>query len=326
MAALIDQGIGRREALQTGGEVGGLAQGQLFLPGAASDLTHHDQPGVDPQAHGQLHAPLLRQAGIELPQGLDDAQPGPHRPLRVILMRQGVAEVDQQAIAEILRDMPLKAGDHLGAGVLIGPHHLAEVFRVELTGEGGRVHQVTEQHRELAAFGVRGSGRRWCRGSLGGLGGRRLGRGRGLEGAGEAAGPPVQTSIVPRRSSTILGTLDAARTLGRRGSLVEGKLALQGTIGDPAMFVQHGDRLAEDLIERHSGSSACGVTPQDASRAAYHTRTPERAPGRGGKRGVPRLHHTICGARYPMPHWVSTPQVQGSPRHVALIGFQGRGI
>src|SRR5262245_21242682 len=44
------------------------------------------------------------------------------------------------------------------------------------------------------------------------------------------------------------------------------------------------------LIERHSGSSACGVTPQDASCAAYHTRTPERAPDRGGKRGVPWLH------------------------------------
>src|SRR6266566_2399754 len=50
-----------------------------------------------------------------------------------------------------------------------------------------------------------------------------------------------------------------------------------------------------------------GVTPQDTSRAAYHTRTPERAPYRGGKRGVPWLH-TICGARCSMPHRVSTPQ------------------
>ena len=39
-----------------------------------------------------------------------------------------VAEVDEQAIAEILGDMPVKAGDHLGTGVLIGPHHFAQLF------------------------------------------------------------------------------------------------------------------------------------------------------------------------------------------------------
>ena len=160
MAALITSGIGRRDALQAGRQVGRLAQRQLFLPGACPHLAHHHQPGMDPQAHGQLHAPLLRQAGIELPQGLHHPQPGPHRPLGVIFVRQGVAEVDEQAIAEILRDMPLKAGDHLGAGVLIGPHHLAQVFRVELAGERGRVDQVTKQHGELAPFGVRW----WCGG------------------------------------------------------------------------------------------------------------------------------------------------------------------
>src|SRR6266545_5872327 len=66
------------------------------------------------------------------------------------------------------------------------------------------------------------------------------------------------------------------------------------------------------LIARHSGSSACGVTPQDAPRAAYHTRTPERAPDREGKRGVPWLH-TLGGVRYAMPHRVSPPPEQGSP-------------
>src|SRR6266566_818850 len=49
-------------------------------------------------------------------------------------------------------------------------------------------------------------------------------------------------------------------------------------------------------------------------RAAYHTRTPERAPYRGGKRGVPWLH-TLCGVRYALPHRVSTPPEQGSPRY-----------
>src|SRR4029453_11191698 len=70
----------------------------------------------------------------------------------------GVAEVDQQAVAEVLGDVPVIALDHLGAGVLIGPHHLPPLFRVEPAGECGRIYQVAEKHRELAAFGVWGAG------------------------------------------------------------------------------------------------------------------------------------------------------------------------
>src|SRR5215831_3753566 len=82
--------------------------------------------------------------------------PNPARTARggIILVGQGVAEVDQQAIAQILGDVSVIAGDHLGAGVLIGPHHLAPLFGVELAGEHRRVHQVTEQDGELAAFGL----------------------------------------------------------------------------------------------------------------------------------------------------------------------------
>ena len=113
---------------------------------------------MDPQAHGQVHPPLLLQAGIELAQGLHHPQPGPHGPLGVIFMRQGIAKVDQQAIAKILGNMALKAGNHLGAGLLDRPAPRRAVFWVELAGERSRVHQVTKQHGELAAFGFRGGG------------------------------------------------------------------------------------------------------------------------------------------------------------------------
>ena len=154
VAALITSVLGAASPCRRAARLGVSPRASCSCRRAAPHVAHHHQPGMDPQAHGQLHPLLLRQAGIELAQGLDHPQPGPHRPLGVIFVRQGIAEVDQQAIAEILGDMPLKAGDHLGAGVLIGPHHLAQVFRVELAGERGRVHQVTEQHGELAAFGV----------------------------------------------------------------------------------------------------------------------------------------------------------------------------
>jgi hypothetical protein len=113
---------------------------------------------MDTQTHGKVHPMLLLQASIELAQGLDHPQPGPHGPLGVILMCQGVAEVDEQAIPEILRDMPLKAGNHLGTDLLIGPHHRTQVFWIKLAGQHCGIHQVTEQHGELAPFGFR---RRW---------------------------------------------------------------------------------------------------------------------------------------------------------------------
>src|SRR5947199_172728 len=50
---------------------------------------------MEPQTHRQVHPSLTLQADIELAQGLDYAQSSSHRPLRVILMCQGVPEVDQ---------------------------------------------------------------------------------------------------------------------------------------------------------------------------------------------------------------------------------------
>ena len=52
--------------------------------------------------------------------------------------------------------MSLKALDDLSTGSLVGAHHLPQIFGIELAGERGRIHQVTEQHGELAAFGLRG--------------------------------------------------------------------------------------------------------------------------------------------------------------------------
>jgi hypothetical protein len=74
-------------------------------------------------------------------------------------VRLGVAEVDEQAVAEVLGDMALIAGDHLGARLLIGPYHLAPVFRVEPARQRRGIDEVAEQHGELAAFGVWGARR-----------------------------------------------------------------------------------------------------------------------------------------------------------------------
>jgi len=106
--------------LQAGGDVRRLAQCQVLLARLASHLTHHDHTGVDTQTHGQLHTAIRLQARIELLQGLDDPEPRPHRPLRIVFMGQGVAKVGQQAIAEVLSNIALMAGYDFGTGPLIG--------------------------------------------------------------------------------------------------------------------------------------------------------------------------------------------------------------
>src|SRR2546430_10289644 len=47
--------------------------------------------------------------------------------------------------------------------------------------------------------------------------------------------------------------------------VVERKLALEGTVGHPAVLLEHCNRLAQDIIERHGGSPACGIAPPGAS-------------------------------------------------------------
>ena len=112
---------------------------------------------MDAQAHGQPEVLVRRQPRLQRGQGVEHLQPRPHGALGVILVRLRIAEVHQQAITEVLRNVAVKALDHGAAGGLIGAHDLAVVFRVELPGERSRVHQIAKQHRELPAFGLRGA-------------------------------------------------------------------------------------------------------------------------------------------------------------------------
>ena len=50
---------------------------------------------------------------------------------------------------------------------MIGPNDLAQLFRVELAGKCGRIHQVAEHHSELAPFRLRGMWYEWRGRNLG---------------------------------------------------------------------------------------------------------------------------------------------------------------
>src|SRR5262249_10049187 len=186
-------------------------------------------------------------AGIELAHGLHHAQPGPHGPLGVIFVCQGIAEVDQQTITEILRNLPLEAGDHLGTGLLIGAHYLAPVFRVKLAGKRSRVHQITEKHSELAAFGLRVPVSVAAR-----LPWRRV---RVFLGCWRCAclPHPHEHGALFVHSET-LSDNDLGFQILQEG-IVHLKFTLEGTIGHLAPTSQQVHHLVQDLIEPH------GVTP-----------------------------------------------------------------
>src|SRR5262249_12140871 len=107
---------------------------------------------TDPDSY--LHPMMLGKVDIEGLHGCHHPQAGLHRPLYVVLMSLRIAKIDQQAVTEILRNIPLKALNHLGTGGLIRPDHLPEVFRIKLTGERGGVYEVAEHDSKLATFRI----------------------------------------------------------------------------------------------------------------------------------------------------------------------------
>ena len=107
----------------------------------------HHRPGGD----GDAQLQRLRR-GNRLDR-VEQLQATGHRPTGVVLMRARPAEVHRQPVAQVLRDHALVVRHHLGAGLLVGLHQRAQVFRVQPLRQRGRADHVAAQHGELATLG-----------------------------------------------------------------------------------------------------------------------------------------------------------------------------
>src|SRR5262247_3803835 len=67
----------------------------------------------------------------------------------------GIAEIDEQTIAQELCNVSVKTLDDFRTCRLIGTDDFPVVFGVETAGECGGVHQVTEHDGQLTSFRVR---------------------------------------------------------------------------------------------------------------------------------------------------------------------------
>ena len=139
------------ERLEARRQVRGLANhGLLLRPALADQLADHDQTGGDADPSSQRFAG----GRLQSRQRIDDREPGPDRPLGIVLMRPRPPEVGQHTIAHVLGDVALPALDHLGAGAMIGADHVPHVLGVEPRRKLGRADQVTEQQRQLPPLGL----------------------------------------------------------------------------------------------------------------------------------------------------------------------------
>ena len=152
----------------------------------------------------------LRDRGIQLRHRVDDIETRPHRTLGLVLMGARVAEINEDAVAHVLRDKAVVMPDRGTAPALIRRDDIAQIFGVHPGGECRRSHQVAEHHGQLAALGLRRRGAR-DRGSAGAgtrvvrrygadkTGGRAIGAATGATAAGGAS--PVSKRAVPTKAS-----------------------------------------------------------------------------------------------------------------------------
>ncbi len=153
--------IGRGQSLNTGGQIGGVAHRKLFGAVAAAHFSDDGHPRMEADAHRHAHAVVRYEMGLmQGAQGVEQRQAGMHGAVRGVFVGLGPAKVDQQAVAEILGDIAIIGLERGRRRGLVGTHHGAVVFGIELLGEFGRGDQVAEHHRDLPAFGLEGAAAR----------------------------------------------------------------------------------------------------------------------------------------------------------------------
>ena len=116
-------------------------------------------------------------------------EPGTDRPLGLVLVRRGPAEIGQHAVAHELGDVAVEAGDLAGHSVLVGVEDLAHLLGVEPRAERGRADEVDEHHGELPPLGLQSRRR-------GGLGIREAGE-EGWQRSGQRGDGSQQALAVP---------------------------------------------------------------------------------------------------------------------------------
>ena len=91
--------------------------------------------------------------GPKVTNSSDQFQPRAHCSLCIVLMRFGIPEIHQHAVAHVFSHKSAKATHGLGNALLISRNDLAQILGVHSRGECRRSDEVREHHRDLPALG-----------------------------------------------------------------------------------------------------------------------------------------------------------------------------
>jgi hypothetical protein len=142
---------GREEAR---GDVWRLAHRELLRAAGTADSLDEHLPGVDAHADPQRLSKPSAPLPVDRLHRQDDVKPGAYRAFDIVLMCSREAEIDQDAVAEILGDVPLvPPHDRLDLALVVADED-AEVLGVEPLGERGGPDEVTEDDRELSPLAL----------------------------------------------------------------------------------------------------------------------------------------------------------------------------
>ena len=123
-----DNAVGRRERLQPRGKVGRLPDDHLLLRRVGADqFADHHQAGRDADPPAQRSVRMGRQTR----QVAHDRQGRSYRALGVVLMRAGIAEIDENAVAHEFGDVPAEPFDALGAEDPVRAEELHQRLRID---------------------------------------------------------------------------------------------------------------------------------------------------------------------------------------------------
>ena len=124
------------------------------------DVARNHALALGAERHGRLSggdAGPRRQAGMadahaERADRIDEVEPGPHRPLRVVLVGHGRAPDRHHGVADELLDGAAVALDDVASHVEVAGQQLANSLRVARFGEAGEPDEVGEQDAHEPPF------------------------------------------------------------------------------------------------------------------------------------------------------------------------------
>src|SRR5215510_1846989 len=174
-------------------------------------------------------------------------------------MRLGLAKIDQQTIAQELRNVPVIAANHLRTGGLVGTDDFSVLFGVELGGEFGGINEVTKHHRKLSPFGFWDARFGWQRDTLRWLIvlDRRLWFCLEQWRSGDryvfrCPNPDQNFSILVPGKLLCLDQFDLHIL---QIVLIQVKPPFEGSVRDTSLALEERDDLFENFIKRHTRSS-----------------------------------------------------------------------